>query len=1323
MKFNVPIFLTLLFAATILTVINLPREHSLVSAEENVEDSEGGFNGPSEFEAYHRSIRTPEGASGPQYVAGQIMREFQKATLAAQLRSRSGARSKSNGVIEWKERGPNNVPGRTRGLIVDPDDPAKNTWYAGSVGGGVWKTTDGGQNWTIITPDLPNLATTVLAMAPSNPNTIYLGTGEGFGNVDRIRGMGMFKSTDRGQTWNYLSSTNIFSDVNRAIVDPNNENIVVVATNNGIYRTTNGGTNWTKVSDRFPIQDLKATPGNFAVQYASQRFLGVIKSIDGGQTWFQSNAGMDVSSRVEIAVSPVKTDRIFASAEGELSGTESDLYVSDNAGETWALIDVSFDAKPVDFLGGQGWYDNAIACDPFFANVVYFGGVNLFRVELTSGSTATASYFLLESLTESFMTLVNFVSASNGNFQVGASANNTSVEVRFGPGKSQKAHRFLVPEGATAGVPDESYSYADYVTVPYEVWDVTNNKQLMVSFRDQGRDGQFNLKQANTDGPSLEQAREYIYINNVNYNEAAPSSAIATTGGHIHNQMYFFWPVLAAGKTWPDDIVESKLRFTFLSRQTLNATTIVSSDAYNQFDGKNRFVDYGNDFHPDQHGIIMIPMSPNTYKILISNDGGVFVSNTSSNPGITQGDWLMRGMTFNTTQFYGADKRPGFEEYVGGTQDNGTWKSPANSIASSSTNYLFNIGGDGFEVIWHNLDDKKIIGGSQGNAFRRSIDGGSTWTTARTGLSGTHPFISKLANSRDNPERIYTLSSDGVFWSANFGETWNRTSITSNWGSATSLMDVEVSRANANIVWAGSGMTETRKLHVSVNAGLSFSETNNTSLLSGGISKLASHPFQENTAYALFSFSGRPKVLRTTNLGQTWQDITGFGTGTVSTNGFPDVAVYCLYVRPDNPDIIWVGTEIGIVESLDNGQTWALIDDFPNVSVWDMKGQDDQVVIATHGRGIWTAKIEAPQISIVTPEIIAFGTSPKKELKLKLKITESFDKIELYVDGTIVKTLTAVTPSEQQITLKNIAAGNRIIKMISYRGTAPYHSKNYTVEQLNIQSVEEAYATYFGNANDLSLKGMLLQPIAGSSPGERSVLQTQHPYGNRANLTTTVLHPIKISVTNPILQYEDIAIVEPGVAGSVFGSADFKDYVVVEASKNGLDWIALAGGYDARYDATWLTTYTAGTGGTKSMFVDHEINLSNSFTAQDTVLIRFRLFSDASTSGWGWAINYVLVQQGPTSVETSKASQKEMSIFPNPSKDNVTFEYELLRPSEVELSITDISGRTAMQQRLGFKQAGVHRHKATISTLGPGQYAVVLKTSTGEMVGKLIVVQ
>lgn len=1320
MRLTYLLILVSAFCITILVVINKPSFQQPTGGYEQRK-----LNGPEEFELFHRGIRTPEDEDGPRYQPGFIVKELQKLKALAQARNHSNARTQSNGVIEWISRGPNNVPGRTRGLLVDPDDPTKNTWFAGSAGGGVWKTTNGGVSWNLITPDLPNLATTVLAMAASNPDVIYMGTGEGFANVDRVRGHGMYKSINRGQTWIYLPTTNSFGDVNRVIIDPANGDVVVAATSTGIYKSTNGGSNWVKTSDRTFILDLKATPGNFNIQFAAQDNVGVLKSTNAGVTWVVSNSGMGFTGRVEIGISPVTPNRIFASAEGTASGSESDLYISNDAGESWNVVNVMFNNSIVDFLGGQGWYDNTIGCDPFNADILYVGGVNLFRVKLTSGSSVIGTYSVAEVDTKNFLTLINFASASHGNFQVGSSANNTSVELRFGTGKSQKAHRFLVPVGSTSGVPDASYSYTDYVTVPFEVWDITNNRQLMVSFRDQDRNGEFNLLPENTDGAPTVQSREYVYINNVTYDAQTPNSNIAINGGHVFQQMYFFWPVLAAGKTWPTSILPSQLQFQSKTISKLNAETITSTDAYNQFDGKNRFLNYGVDMHPDQHNLVMIPMSSSTYKILAANDGGVFVSNTSATPAINQGDWSMRGKTYLTSQFYGADKRPGFNEYVGGMQDNGTWKSPSNSLVNSSTNYLFNIGGDGFEVIWNNLDDKKLIGGSQGNNFARSIDGGVSWIGATSGLSGSHPFISKLANSRDNPDVIYTLSSDGVFKSLNFGQSWTLTPITEKWGGSSSFMDIEVSRGNSTIVWAGNGMSNSgtqRSIHVSTNGGASFSPTvNYTEVTLGNISKLASHPHEPSTAFALFSFSAKPKILRTKNMGQSWEDISGFGTGNVSLNGFPDVAVYCLYVRPDNPDIIWVGTEIGIVESLDNGQTWNLIDDFPNVSVWEMKGQDDQVVIATHGRGIWTATIEASQFTVTTPEIIAYGTSPNKNLLLKIKSGEAFDKIEVYESSTLLETIVDVEPSI--VTIRNLLPGNKNIKLVSYRGTAPYHSKTYAIEHLDILSVETAYSTYFNSTSDLTLKLFSQQPMPPASPGERNVLQSIHPYPLNTQSIMIIRHPIKISSTFPVLQYEDIALVEPGLEGAPFDSPDFKDYVIVEATKNGLDWIPLLNGYDARFNANWLSSYSSNSNPTKSLFAHHEIDLTERFSVGDSLLIRYRLESDAVGNGWGWAINYVAIQQAPTGVERNVSIQNTLSLYPNPSNGNATLEYVLLQPSEINLQIVDGSGRTVLNQNLGRKIAGKHKHMINLANEKAGAYHVKIRTNSGEKTTKLIMLK
>ena len=153
----------------------------------------GAYN----FAQYHRSIRTPEGADGPNYPANYKVAAYNKAVAA--LRKSGQKRS----VMDWTERGPGNITGRARSLWVDPSDATGMTVYIGSVGGGVWKTTDGGVSWANLGNDLPNLATARIAGSPSNPQVLYLGTGEDYGAGDEINGSGIWKSIDGGQTGRY----------------------------------------------------------------------------------------------------------------------------------------------------------------------------------------------------------------------------------------------------------------------------------------------------------------------------------------------------------------------------------------------------------------------------------------------------------------------------------------------------------------------------------------------------------------------------------------------------------------------------------------------------------------------------------------------------------------------------------------------------------------------------------------------------------------------------------------------------------------------------------------------------------------------------------------------------------------------------------------------------------------------------------------------------------------------------------------------------------------------------------------------------------------
>ncbi|GCC51351.1 hypothetical protein SanaruYs_15760 [Chryseotalea sanaruensis] len=1262
-------------------------------------------NGPAEFAKFHRSIRTADGEAKPSYSAGYKMKEFTRAKLKAK-----SARTKSdNGVTAWTERGPSNVPGRTRGLIVDPDDASKNTWFAGSAGGGVWKTTNGGTNWVLITPDLPNLATTVLAMATSNTNTIYMGTGEGFFNLDAISGNGIFKSTDKGVSWTILNSTISFGDINRLVISPTNENEVVAGTSTGIYRTSDGGVNWTNSLDELNIQDIKVNPANFDIQYAAQNSIGVWKSVDAGQSWTLSNNGMGSLGRIELAVSPINPSRIFASAEISF-GEGSKLLMSQDSGETWDQVNVSFNNAEVDFLGGQGWYDNTIVCDPFNANVIYFGGVGIFRLTLTEGSSDINFYDTENIGSEEILDLVNFsANFSNGTLDVTDGAN-ISVEIRFGAGKSQKAHRFLVPEGATSGVTDENYTYQNYVDVPFEVWDITNNRQLMISFRDQGRDGMFNLIPSNTTATvATDHSREYIFISDVTYNGTTPNASMAVAGGHVFNQFYNIWPVLAEGESWnPGSLPEATFKINFETKQLFNANTITSADVYGQYDSKNRFVNFGEDLHPDQHNLVVITTSASTFKLLNANDGGVFISNSAVSPGTSEGDWTMVGNTYNTSQFYGAAKRPGVNEYFGGMQDNGTWKSPPGANSTASTQYFFNIGGDGFEVLWNNRDDNLLIGGSQFNGFRRSSNGGSTWVAANTGLSGEAPFISKLANSPNLPDRIFAMSDAGIFVSNNFGQNWSLTPIIQKWGVA-SFMDVEVSRANANIVWAGLGMNANFNLHVSTDGGASFSLTNNyTEVSMGGITKLASHPSEENTAYALFSLAGKPKILKTVDLGQTWSDISGFGTNNTSSTGFPDVAVYCLYVRPDNTDIIWAGTEIGIVESLNGGLSWNFIDDFPNVSVWDMKGVDDQVVIATHGRGIWTATVNAPQINFPTlPQFVNMGTSPNGKLGVKISSEQPFQSLDIFVDNVKVGSIEDLTAGETIIEISGLSFGNKRVSGVAYKDGSPFFTESLNGEHVQLKPLVTQHTNYFDDATEFRLKEFQRKTFNNQVSGTRNTLHSSHPYMTNANSIAALLVPITIASSNASLKYRDVAIVEPN------------DQVTIEATINGVDWISIITPYNASANTSWTNSLNTGADGTYSQMMAHEINLLDFFNAGDKVLFRFKLSSNATIQTWGWAIDYIAIQEEPTAtIESTDISFA--SAFPNPANSITTLQYTLKKNSDLTIQLINVLGVPVNVIQKKAVPAGNYSETFDLSILPTGSYFFVIKKEGDDETVRLV---
>ncbi|MDQ3394336.1 MAG: T9SS type A sorting domain-containing protein [Bacteroidota bacterium] len=988
------------------------------------------YDGPGKFAEFESLIRTPYGKEFPEYPANNKLYELNKAYQHS-LKVNSILKAEAEPpILGWEEKGPANVPGRTRGFLVLPGDPLNNTWLAGTVGGGIWKTTDGGNSWYNKTPNLPNLATTTIAMAPTHSNIIYAGTGEGFFNRGSVNGDGVFKSTDAGDSWVQLSATannNDFRNINSIIVHPENPDILLLCANSGpnypefssaIFKSTDGGIKWRQVYQADTrIQQLVFSPKDFSVQYATINSVGVIKSSDGGETWEQTGL-LQTSGRIELAISPTKPSVIYAAAEGNMSGNSSNLFISEDAGASWTLVVEEGRKSNPNWFGTQGWYNNSLTVHPSDHNIVYAGGIDLWKMKMKQGVGQGANQVTSvdEINTKSFFAGSNWgapffygalgkgtdwFEAENGYPIDVSNSDYVSVSINFGPGKKQKAHRFTVPEGHGAGVTPKEYIYKDYVEVPFEVWDLSANRQLMISFRDQRGDGFFDLEVRNQDDPA--QGREYLFISAVDYKDE-PDQRISQPAGMAYKNIYSIWPNLMEGAVWQEDLLpESSLIIKYgpVLHRYKNSQHL--TDAYEEFDGKNK------DVHPDHHSITFIPQTSGRYRIVSTNDGGVHVSKPASNPGEADGDWEFAGKGLNTGQFYGFDKRPRSEEYIGGMQDNGTWKSPRGKIPDASTDYIQQLGGDGFDVVWHYSDPKKIVASSQYNNFRISTDGGKIYRSAKTGLldvgEDKAPFFSRLAYTISRPNTLYTIGASGVWKTENFGEDWKSIPISEDWTFG-SFTNIKISLANPDIVWAGGAMSLSGRLHVSTDDGKTFNKVNNYEAVNlGRISGLATHPSQPHTAYALFSFAGSPKIVRTLDLGTTWEELSGYGKGSSSNNGFPDVAVYCLLVMPHKPETIWVGTEIGIVESKDNGTTWTLLNsNLPSVSVWAMKVVDDQVIVATHGRGIWSLKV---------PELQTTFTFDENILKNKLEIYNYPNPVE---DFTVI-TFYLTDETDAQITI------------------------------------------------------------------------------------------------------------------------------------------------------------------------------------------------------------------------------------------------------------------------------------------------------------------
>ncbi len=330
-----------------------------------------------------------------------------KAYQAGMLEAQLMAAEKVEGFDdEWTVQGPGNIGARVNTVAVNPIN--ENIIFAGFGHGGLWRTKDGGQNWAPIFDDKEFPSIGDIAISPTDPNTIYVGTGDPNINWYPKLGDGLYRSADGGDTWQHLglSAQRVITKI---ALHPTNPNIIYAASmglpfirdnERGLFRSLDGGATWQKVlnvSDQAGIIDLVMDPFNPNVLYASGwdrvrnnvesvttgQGAKVFKTTDGGDTWTQLEGGLptDNKSRTGLAISKQTPGLVYAMYVGtdqQLNG----IFKSTDAGATWDTITI---VGVEGSLGGFGWYFGKIRVNPTNDEELYLLGVEAWRCYVDLG--------------------------------------------------------------------------------------------------------------------------------------------------------------------------------------------------------------------------------------------------------------------------------------------------------------------------------------------------------------------------------------------------------------------------------------------------------------------------------------------------------------------------------------------------------------------------------------------------------------------------------------------------------------------------------------------------------------------------------------------------------------------------------------------------------------------------------------------------------------------------------------------------------------------------------------------------------------------------
>ena len=663
-------------------------------------------------------------------------------------------------------------------------------------------------------------------------------------------------------------------------------------------------------------------PNNLNTFYAGTAGGGVYKSTDRGNNWTVLTDQLSTLIITQVALSKANSNVIYAGTGDPFgsSGSGSGIFKSTDAGQTWQILSAT--------LNSNFARTSKIIVNPANENHLVV-------------STTTGIYY-----------------STNGGSTFSTALSNKTTDLEY------TSSSFNVQFAAVQG---------------QGIYRSTNGGQSWSSVLNVGGGrGSLAVSHSNSN------VAYFMYSNSSSMskfyktsNGGQSWSSVSQSGSEKNVFAYPQWPSINQG--WYDqslavDPYNENVFFAggiYFYKGTVSGSS-VSLKKLNYFWSDESDASSTSYLHVDQHDAVTLPRGNGTYDLLIGCDGGFSIS-------------YDKGANFNEKtsglrciQFYSAQRHPSQIKFLGGSQDNAAFISGTNPSPTSSWTESVRSG-DAFGSVWSRTNGNRLMtSGYNGNLYR-STNGGSSFSQINAEFKGSGPFVTFIGSTPKDGDRVVFSAGNKVYVSNNFGSSWTGKTMSRTTRFNNASVN-KISEANANYIWVADYFGSNAGPFRSTNGGSSFTHVSNVpSQFNSGtnyVSGIGTHPTDPNTAYFLFSYSGKPHIVRTTDGGQTWTDLS-------NNNGFPNVPTYALKVLDNTPNEIWVGTEIGLFISTDNGASWSYADNgVPAVKIREITQIGDQIILATYGRGVYTADLDGTPITVNAPSSLSVSNPTSESLQL-----------------------------------------------------------------------------------------------------------------------------------------------------------------------------------------------------------------------------------------------------------------------------------------------------------------------------------------------------